>query len=315
MGKFQLRRCSGAGRARHPEMMKMINYEIQGDPTLRTYARALDASDDYRVLRRLPRPAELWLMSTPTAGPDFVLGVIDCETTGLGDDAKVIEIAVLKMHLVDGMLADITAPMAMVEDPGEPLSNDIVQLTGLRDRDVRGQRFHEELLAHTLGACDALIAYNARFDCGHLQRRFPTLCHGWICAREDFDWQLAGYGQRSQQGLVTELGHFYEAHRASADIWALAMLIATPAADGRTIAAHMIDAGRSVEMRIAASGAPFGVKDALRARGHRWNAASRVWFIDVAPDHADAEIAALKALHPLIKPTVTEIDWYNRYSS
>jgi DNA polymerase-3 subunit epsilon len=291
----------------------MKPYNLQGDPTLQRYAHVLDASDDYRVLRRLPRPEELWLMPTPAAGGDIVICVIDTETTGLHDDAKIIEVAMLKMTLVDGQLADITEPMSMLEDPGEPLSPVIQSITGITDAELRGQRFDEAALAHAMGEVDVLCAFNAAFDAKHLTRRFPGMCHPWIDARTEFDWQAAGYGGRSQQALLTDFGHFYEAHRAASDIWALAMLIAMPAADGRTIAAHLVDSGRRIDSRIAAVGAPFAVKDQLKVRGYRWQAQNRVWTIDVRAPQVECERAELAAISSAIAPRITEVDWFNRH--
>ena len=291
----------------------MKPFDLQGDPTLQRYARALDASNDYRVLRRLPRPDELWLIPTPAAGGDVTIGVIDCETTGLSDDAKVIEIAMLKMTLVDGQLADLTEPMSMLEDPGEPLSAEITAITGITDADLRGQRFNEELLAQAMGDVDVLCAFNAPFDAGHLKRRFQGMRHPWIDARSEFDWQAAGHEGRSQQALLASFGHFYEAHRAASDIWALAMLIAMPAADGRTIAAHVVDHGRRVDCRISAVGAPFAVKDRLKSRGYRWQPRTRVWTLDVPALQVPIERAALAAISAVIQPCETEIDWFNRH--
>lgn len=291
----------------------MKPFDLQGDPTLQRYARVLEASNDYRVLRRLPRPDELWLMPTPGGGGDVVIGVIDIETTGLFDDAKVIEIAMLKMTIVDGQLADITEPMSMLEDPGEPLSTEIQSLTGISDDDLRGQRFNEDRLARAMGDVDVLVAFNAPFDSAYLTRRFPGMRHPWIDARTEFDWQAAGHQGRSQQALLADFGHFYKAHRAASDIWALAMLIAMPASDGRTIAAHIVEHGRRVDVRVAAAGAPFAVKDALKSRGYRWQPRTRAWTIDIPRAQVDAECAALRAISPAIRPQSADIDWYNRH--
>lgn len=106
----------------------MLPYTLGGDRRLRRYASALDASADYRVLRRLPRLEEMWMTSMPH-GPDIRIGVIDIETTGLADNAKIIEIALVKIALVDGQLGDMSAPLTMFEDPGEPLAEGIVRLT------------------------------------------------------------------------------------------------------------------------------------------------------------------------------------------
>lgn len=43
----------------------------------------LEQLGDYRVLRRLPQPEELWCRSMPVSDKMMKLGIIDCETTGL----------------------------------------------------------------------------------------------------------------------------------------------------------------------------------------------------------------------------------------
>ncbi|MBR0553838.1 hypothetical protein [Stakelama marina] len=202
----------------------------------------------------------------------------------------------------------------MVENPGEPLADDIGTITGITDAELAGQSFDEELLAHELSDVDALVAFNAKFDGPHMQRRFTGLRHPWICARLDYDWRAAGYEGRSQSALLTEFGLFYKAHRAAIDAWALAVLISMPAPDGRTIAAHLVDRGRALECRIAANAAPFSVKDDLKARHYRWNARERVWSIDVRQNDVGGEIEALKAIHPAIRPSLSDIDWFNRHA-
>ena len=293
----------------------MVPYTLDGDPILQRYARRLEAdADNFRVLRRLPSIEEMWCAPTPPAGPDIVLGVVDIETTGLGADAKVIEIAVTKIALVDGQLASIAPPLTMLEDPGEPLSDEISKITGITDADLAGHRFDEERLAQELADVDALVAFNAKFDGPHLQRRFAGLRHHWICARLDYDWKAAGYEGRSQSALLNDAGLFYEAHRAAVDAWALAILISLPASDGRTIASHMVDRARTIQTRIAATNAPYRVKDDLKARGYRWDVRQRVWTADVEQDDVPTELEFLLDLHPQIRPTLTKVDWFNRHT-
>lgn len=293
----------------------MVPYLHEGDSTLNRYARQLEAdANNFRVLRRLPSIEEMWCVPTPPAGPDIVLGIVDCETTALGDDAKIIEIAMTKIALVDGQLASIAPPLTMLEDPLEPLAEDIRKITGITDADLAGHRFDDELLAQELADVDALVAFNARFDGPHLQRRFAGLRHPWICARLDFDWRAVGYEGRSQSALLNECGLFYEAHRAAVDAWALAVLISMPASDGRTIASHMVNSARAVQTRVAATNAPYRVKDDLKVRGYRWEARQRVWTIDIEQEAVPAELEALFELHPQIRPSLTEIDWFNRHT-
>lgn len=293
----------------------MVPYRQDGDPILNRYARQLEAdAHNFRVLRRLPSIEEMWCVPTPPAGPDIVLGVVDIETTGLGDDSKVIEIAMTKIALVDGQLASIAPPLTMLEDPGEALAEEVRKLTGISDADLAGHQFDEDLLAHELADVDALVAFNAKFDGPHLQRRFAGLRHPWICARLDYDWRGAGYEGRSQSALLNDAGLFYEAHRAAIDAWALAVLISMPASDGRTIASHMVDRARTIQMRIAATNAPYRVKDDLKGRGYRWDGRQRLWTTDVEHDDVPTELEFLRDLHPGVRPSLTEIDWFNRHT-
>lgn len=288
-------------------------YDLQVDPILERHARALDDTADYRVLRRLPRADEMWLAPTPVSGADIVLGIIDTETTGLTTDDRLIEIGLSKLYVADGQVVDVVEPISMLEDPGFPLNAEVMRVTGLCDDDVRGHRFDDARLANLLADVDVLVAFNAPFDAGFLRRRFEGFAHPWICARLDFDWAAAGYESRNQSGLLAELGHFYEAHRAGPDSWSLLTLIASAASDGRAIAAHMVDRGRTIDTRITAAGAPFAVKDQLKKRGYRWQPDRRVWRVEVAQADASTQVDFLRALHPAIRPVVEEVDWYNRH--
>jgi DNA polymerase III epsilon subunit-like protein len=118
-------------------------------------------------------------------------------------------------------------------------------VTGLTDADLQGQNFDADAIRATLWLCDILVPHDARFDRAFLARRFPDLVERpWGCTVNDMDWQAHGLGGRSLAHLLYEAGHFYDAHRAGPDCWALACLLASRAEDGRTCAAHLIDAVR-----------------------------------------------------------------------
>lgn len=280
---------------------------------MRLHVQALEArAEDYRVLHRLPHADEIWLSPTPETGT-LTLGIIDVETTGLTDTDRMVELALAKIVIGDGQVVDVKPPISMMEDPCIQLSEEVRRVTGLNDDDLFGHSFDEDLLAAELGDVDVLVAFNSAFDARFVRQRFPHIRHPWICALRDFDWAGAGYQSRSQTGLLAERGHFYAAHRAAADAWALLVLIANSAPDGRAIAAHLIERGQRTDVRLSASGAPFQVKDDLKAAGYRWQPDRRVWRIDVAEADASAHVDFLRTLHPGIRPVVEGVDWYNRH--
>lgn len=60
-------------------------------------ARRIEQLDDYRVLRRLPRPDEMWCRSMPASDNVIKLAIVDCETTGLDPERhRMIEFAVAR---------------------------------------------------------------------------------------------------------------------------------------------------------------------------------------------------------------------------
>lgn len=285
-------------------------------------ARKLDALPDYKVLRRLPRPTEVWCRSMPSPEPfsSTRVAVVDTETTGLDPSRhRIIELAVVKMTICDvrGDLLDIAPPRTWLEDPGTPLLPEIETLTGLTDTDLAGQKFDDDTIADAFDDIDVIVAANARFDAGFMRQRFPQLGHPWACSLSEIDWAGHGFHDgRSVGSLVTTAGFFFEdAHRAGPDAWAVAVLLAMTAGDGKTIASHLLSKARRPTYRLYASGAPFSVKDSLKAVGYRWCAEQKAWWIEADPERIDNERAWLISLCPAILPRSERIDWYSRHAS
>jgi DNA polymerase-3 subunit epsilon len=299
----------------------MPPFKMQLDDKAEFYAHRLDEMPDYRVLRRLPRPGEIWCRSSPV--PELMsttrIAVIDTETEGLDPHRhKIVELAVVKMVIDDvvGDLLDITPPLSWLEDPGRPLSLEIESLTGLTDAILAGQMFDDRLIADVFDDVDLIVAANARFDWAFMTRRFPWLKHPWACTYE-IDWSAHGLGAgRSVSSLVTAAGHFFEdAHRAGPDAWAVSALLALPSRDGRTIAAHLVERARKPTHRLYAVGAPFAIKDTLKAAGYRWETSQRVWWLEAESERIANEAAWLVELCPAIMPRTQRIDWYSRHAS
>jgi DNA polymerase III subunit epsilon len=284
-------------------------------------ARQLKQRSDYRILYRLPRPDEVWCRSSPI--PQLLsttrIAVIDCETTGLNlESSKIIELAVVKMTIDDivGDLIDISPPLSWLEDPQQPLTPEIEALTGLSDDDFARQVFDERVIAEAFHDVDVICAHNARFDASFVKKRFPNLAHPWACSLNEVDWAAHGLdGGRSVGALLNTAGHFAEhAHRAGSDAWSVAVLLAMTARDGRTIAAHLLERARKPTHKLYAGGAPFAVKDTLRAAGYCWCATRRAWSLEADPERIANEALWLKSLCPAILPRIERRDWYDRYT-
>lgn len=295
----------------------MTYYAINRASRQERLARELEDTSHYRVLRPLPTLGDIWLQSMPLATSTTTIGVLDTETTGLDPSQhKIIELALVKMTIDDvtGALVDMTSHVSWLEDPLVPLTPEIERLTGLTDTDLCGQKFDDRVIAAAFDDIDLLVAFNTPFDRAFMVRRFPEIEHPWACAAREIDWAEHGLEGRSMGALIVSAGHRFTAHRAGPDTWALACLLAMKANDKRTIAAHLIDKARTNTQRLYASGAPFGTRDALKSAGYRWAPIERSWWLEADAERIANEAAWLAELHPLIRPQIVEIDWYNRHA-
>lgn len=284
-------------------------------------ARQLEAQPEYRVLRRIPRPDEVWCRSSPIADRRSItkIAVLDTETTGLDPDRhKIVELAIVKMSICDrtGDLLDISPPASFLEDPKEPLSLEIEALTGLTDSDLAGRSFDEGMVAEAFDDVDCILAHNAAFDFSFFRKRFPRLKHPWCCSMTDVDWRSHDLdGGRSVGALLASAGHFPEvAHRAGPDAWAVSILLAMTARDGRTIAAHALERARKPTFRLFAERAPFALKETLKGAGYRWCSKRKAWSLTAEPERLANETIWVKSLCPAIQPQIEQRDWYDRYN-
>lgn len=283
-------------------------------------ARLLEAHPDYRIQRRL-QPRLQWPSATSTAVTRIV--VLDTETTGL-DSSKdaIIELALLRVDVdnASGLPVGEVQVYDGLEDPGRPIPKEVVALTGLTDKDVRGQKIDEARVLELLKDVDLVIAHNAGFDrpfAEQRMRRFAEL--SWACSFADIDWKAQGRSSAKLESLAQAQGWFYDAHRAEMDCHALLAVLAKPLPTlAHTALAHLLAAAKTPSFRLQATMAPFEAKDKLRTRGYRWNAEQRVWHTRIADaDSLQAEFAWLKESvynGRAVKVQVEQLDALTKYS-
>ena len=170
---------------------------------------------------------------------------------------------------------------------------------------------------------DLVIAHNAGFDRQFLERFCSDFEHvPWGCSNSQIDWRAEGFEGTRLGYLVAGAGYFYDRHRALNDCYAAIELLATRLPKSGEIAfKRLLEQAREPSWRIWAAYAPFELKDALRARGYKWNANGhgprRSWFIDVPDEKKAAELAFLQAevYGREIDVPLQRIDAYNRFSA
>ena len=245
-------------------------------------AQLLDASPDYKVLRRL-EPVEQF-PPAPAGSELRRVAILDTETTGLSHETdRLIELAVVvvDVDVATGQPVGSVQVFDGLEDPGRPISAEITQLTGIRNEDVSGQSLDEAALADAMAGVSWVVAHNAGFDRPFVEARLPKPFASlpWACSFADLDWKALGHGSAKLEALAADAGLFYAAHRADIDCHALLTVLRQKQDQqhGGTLLKTLWLARQATHYKLSAVGAPFETKDTLKARGYRWDTQARVW--------------------------------------
>ncbi len=289
-------------------------------PTVADLRAACARPWDHRLLTRLDLPAGP-TFDTRECRP-FEIGVaIDVETTGLEDDAKVIELGLRRFRFDDrGVITKIGRPYSWFQDPGFPLPPGIVEKTGITDADVRGQAIDVEAASWLINCTSFVCAHNARFDRPRVERLLPsTVGQRWACSMTEIPWDSFGFDGRRLGDLLYGTGRFHEAHRAVSDVDAVIALLRERPDGVCTALAIMLENARRPGWLIVARGAAFDLKELLRARGYRWDGCERAWVLECGDDRKDGECRWLAAnvygtrQAKAAGPDVFRIDWTVRH--
>lgn len=286
-----------------------------------TLAAQLEASGRYRVLRKLEPRREF----EPKNGAPTRMGLfVDVETTGLDPRRdEIIELAMVPFRYgLDGRIFSVDEPFTALREPSVAISEEITQITGITNEMVAGKVIDPAEVAAFAAPAAIVVAHNAAFDRKFLERFCEVFrTKAWACSMAEVDWAEEGHDGVKLAYLAASAGFFYDGHRALNDCEATIALLARPLPKSRTLAlAQLLERARRPSWRIWAEHAPYDLKDALKARGYRWNpegsAAPKAWFIDVDEASRDAELAFLSAeiYGREVHPPMRRIDAYDRYS-
>jgi len=287
---------------------------------LEALANVLNATGDYRVLRRLVPKVHF-------ANPDGAESrnglYIDLETTGLDSTRdEIIEIAMVPFRYgLDGRVFDVGEPFQAFRQPSKPIPPEITALTGINDGMVAGKAIDTAEVATFAAPAALVLAHHAAFDRKFAERFSDVFkTKAWACSMSQIDWQAAGFEGTKLAYLAAGAGFFYDRHRAVQDCHAAIALLAMPLPNGALPLSQLLEQARRATVRIWAEHSPFELKDQLKARGYRWNAdatqAPRAWYIDVDEEAHQAEIAYLaKEIYQReVSPLTRRVTAYDRFS-
>jgi DNA polymerase-3 subunit epsilon len=245
----------------------------------------LQSDPDFKVLTRF-EPVDRYTDDSQ----DLRLGVVvDTETTGLDADASIIEIGVVLFSYSPSakIIHAIVDSYSGLEDPGFPIPENITQVTGITTADVAGKTIDWARVASMAARARFAIAHNASFDRPLLEKRCESFVNmPWACSLNDIDWSTAGIASSKLDYIAFKLGFFFGGHRAETDCRALLHILTQTLPDADvSLFGQMARSAAQPSFRVWAVNASFDVKDALKARGYRWNDGTdrrpKAWHKDV----------------------------------
>jgi DNA polymerase-3 subunit epsilon len=265
-------------------------------------ADQLASHPDYKVKRRL---VPILNFGSASGGPTKRVLILDTETTGLDwRSENIIELAMLAVDvdMATGVPVGEVEVYEDFEDPGRPIPPEITKLTGITTQDVKGQKLDEAQIKNMVERADLIVAHNAGFDRPFVENRLEVFEHkAWACSFQGINWKTQGLGSAKLEFLCSELGWFYDAHRAQVDCHALLRVLSSPLKNDNlessmTGLLQLFKASENARTIVKAFGSPFETKDKLKARGYRWDAEVRVWYTAVKSAEAlDVEAEWLKS--------------------
>jgi len=249
--------------------------------------------------------------------------VLDTETTGL--DAQTDSIIELGMVVFEycpdtGQVYRVVEVFNSLEDPGKPIPPESTKVHGITDDMVRGQRIDNQKVESLLADASLIIAHNSKFDRPFVEWRLPAFeKKPWACSFAQLPWKEEGIASSSLEFLAYRYGFHFDAHRASNDCLALLEVLSAELPETkRKVMKCLLDNARSTDLNVSALNSPFESKDALKARGYRWNPEKKVWSTTVTEADLVSEKAWLKEevySGRAGRVEVEKMDAYNRFST
>lgn len=290
---------------------------------LEPLAKKLEASGDYRILRRMSVGSHL----APNDGSTQRLAIyVDLETTGLDpNNDEIIEIGMVPFqYSPDGRIFSISdEPFSALREASETIPEEITKITGITQGMVQGKHINPADVERFAADADLIIAHNAGFDRKFLENFAPAFERKpWACSMAQIPWKEEGFDGTRLSHIAAGYGFFYDAHRATTDCFAgVEVLCRALPLSREQVMAKLLSTARETTHRIWAVNAPFEMKDFLKIRGYRWNDGNdgrpKAWYCDIDDADYQGELKFLEGdiYGDAIDLPVTEITAFERFSN
>lgn len=162
--------------------------------------------------------------------------IVDVETTGLGHDARIVELALVQFTYdpVSYSIESIDQVYTGLSDPGFPIPREATRIHQISSTMVRGKKLDLQLINRTLADCDHVIAHNRSFDRRLLEQE-PGIksppARRWRCTCRQIKWkQRHGLPNLKLETVRRFLKISTEkSHQAMGDVEAVLLILCRPA--------------------------------------------------------------------------------------
>lgn len=221
--------------------------------------------------------------------------VLDVETTGLNQtEDSIIEIG-LRQFIFNRQTGEILAlgkSYQGFQDPGQPLTPEITQLTGITDDMLLNQEIDWNSVDSLMTESGLIIAHNARFDRPFVDKKSSLSREKiWACTYKQIDWTQKGFNSPKLELLNIYHGFFTDSHRALNDAEALLYLLSLPdPKSSQPYLSELLQNARRPLVHVLAIGAPFDSKEQLKGKSYSWDSINRFWNKIIFKDEVPTEL-------------------------
>lgn len=239
------------------DRMKQMN--ISSD-TQAAIVSLLETPNDIQVINRLKEPE----VCPRTEGMKTV-AFLDTETTGVNTaEDEMIELGYVIMEFSnDGTLGDVVKIFNELNEPRLPIMNSSIH--GIDNDMVKGKAINLDTVKSDIDDVNLIIAHNSGFDRKIVERYSDCFAQvPWACTFKDIDWKAQGINSHKLEFLAYACKFFYDAHRATIDVFATIEIVKR-----LDLFKELLLAALQTQYILSAKGSPFSKKDTLKERGYK----------------------------------------------
>lgn len=191
------------------------------------------AANPQKQYQTVPEKADFTKLENETSISPKKLLIFDLETTGLDRHTnKIIELGALLATFNESQgILDCTDTYNGLQDPKEPLSKEIKDITHISDEELIDQAIDWEKFKEMLLEADYVLCHNSAFDRAFIEANAPADVADILknkafgCTMRDINWFERGFSKTNLTYLNKRLGYKFIGHRAVNDCFATLNLL------------------------------------------------------------------------------------------